>query len=118
MRTGIDNRVMGYRRVDPSTHPERLYEPYKSTVLRTPRKPLIQLPHTLSEVTGPLFGHNPIGETDNDLTRQHAAEPLGERITVSGRVLDEDGVPVRQTLVEIWQANAAGRYLHPVDQHP
>ena len=110
--------VIGYRRVDPRTQPERLYEPYKSTVLRTPRQPLIQLPHTLSEVTGPLFGHNPIGETDNDLTRQHAAEPLGERITVSGRVLDEDGRPVGQTLVEIWQANAAGRYLHPVDQHP
>jgi protocatechuate 3,4-dioxygenase beta subunit len=118
MRTGIDNRVIGYRRVDPSTQPERLYEPYKSTILRAPRKPLIQLPHTLSEVTGPLFGHNPIGETDNDLTRQHAGEPLGERIIVTGRVLDEDGRAVRNTLVEIWQANAAGRYLHPIDQHP
>jgi len=118
MRIGIDNRVIGYRRIDPSTQPERLYEPYKSTILRTPRKPLIQLPHTLSEVTGPLYGHNPIGETDNDLTRQHTGEPLGERIIVTGRVLDEDGRAVRNTLVEIWQANAAGRYLHPVDQHP
>jgi protocatechuate 3,4-dioxygenase beta subunit len=118
MRTGIDNPVIGYRRIDPRTQPERLYEPYKSTVLRTPRKPLIQLPHTLSEVTGPLYGHNPIGETDNDLTRQDAGEPLGERIIVTGRVLDEDGRAVRNTLVEIWQANAAGRYLHAVDQHP
>jgi protocatechuate 3,4-dioxygenase beta subunit len=109
---------MGYRRVDPRTQPERLHEAYKSTVLRAPRKPLIQLPHTLSEVTGPLYGHNPIGETDNDLTRQHVGEPLGERIIVTGRVLDEDGRPVRNTLVEIWQANAAGRYLQPVDQHP
>src|SRR5262249_41839085 len=118
MRTGIDNRVIGYRRLDPSTQPERLYEPYRSTVHRTLRKPLIQLPYTLSEVTGPLYGHNPIGETDNDLTRQHAGEPLGERIIVTGRVLDDDGRAVRNTLVEIWQANAAGRYLHSVDQHP
>jgi protocatechuate 3,4-dioxygenase beta subunit len=95
-----------------------LYEPYKSTVLRAPRKPLIQIPHTLSEVTGPLYGHNPIGETDNDLTRQHTGAPLGERIIVTGRVLDEDGHPIRNTLIEIWQANAAGRYIHPVDQHP
>ena len=118
MRSGVDKRVIGYRRVDPTTQPERLYEPYKSTVLRAPRKPLIQIPHTLSEVTGPLYGHNPIGETDNDLTLQHSGAPLGERIVVTGRVLDEDGRPVRNTLVEIWQANAAGRYLHPVDQHP
>jgi protocatechuate 3,4-dioxygenase beta subunit len=118
MRTSIANRVIGYRRVDPNTQPVRLYEAYKSTILRTPRKPLIQLPHTLSEVTGPLYGHNPIGETDNDLTRQNAGEPLGERIIVTGRVLDEDGRAVRNTLVEIWQANASGRYLHAVDQHP
>jgi protocatechuate 3,4-dioxygenase beta subunit len=118
MQPEVDKRVIGYRRIDGRTQPERLYEPYKSTLLRTPRQQLIQLPHTLSEVTGPLFGHNPIGETDSDLTRQHAGEPLGERIVVSGRVLDEDGRPIRNTLVEIWQANAAGRYTHPVDQHP
>jgi len=113
-----DHRVIGYRRVDPHSQPQRLNEPYKSTVLRSPRRPLIQLPHTLSEVTGPLFGHNPIGESDNDLTRQHAGEPLGERIIVTGRVLDEDGRPVRNTLIEIWQTNAAGRYLHAKDNHP
>jgi protocatechuate 3,4-dioxygenase beta subunit len=68
-------------------------------------------------LSGPLYGHNPIGETDNDLTRQHSGDPLGERILVTGRVLDENGRAVPHTLVEIWQANAAGRYLHVKDQH-
>jgi protocatechuate 3,4-dioxygenase beta subunit len=80
--------------------------------------PLIPLPHTLSELSGPLFGDNPIGGTDNDLTRQHAGEPMGERIVVAGRVLDEDGRPIPRTLVEVWQANAAGRYFHQKDDHP
>jgi protocatechuate 3,4-dioxygenase beta subunit len=69
-------------------------------------------------LTGPLFGHSPIGETDNDLTRQCQGEPQGERIIVAGRVLDEDGRPVARTLVEVWQANAAGRYRHARDDHP
>jgi protocatechuate 3,4-dioxygenase beta subunit len=94
------------------------YPPYKSTLLRAPKKPLIQLPHTLSELTGPVYGHNPIGETDNDLTRQCAGEPLGERIIVAGKVLDEDARPIRNTLIEVWQANAAGRYRHERDDHP
>jgi protocatechuate 3,4-dioxygenase beta subunit len=94
------------------------YPEYKSTRLRVPKKPLIQLPHSLSEITGPLYGHNPIGETDNDLTRQCKGEPLGERIIVAGKVMDEDGRPVRNTLIEVWQANAAGRYIHTRDQHP
>ena len=68
-------------------------------------------------MSGPLYGHNPIGETDNDLTRQHPGDPLGERILVTGRVLDENGRAVPHTLVEIWQANAAGRYLLVKDQH-
>jgi protocatechuate 3,4-dioxygenase beta subunit len=76
------------------------------------------LPHTLSEVTGPVFGHEKVGPLDNDLTRQHAGEPLGERIIVTGRVLDGDGRPVRDTLIEVWQANAAGRYTHHNDRHP
>jgi protocatechuate 3,4-dioxygenase beta subunit len=59
-----------------------------------------------------------VGQYENDLTRQHAGEPLGERIIVSGRVVDRDGRPIRNALIEIWQANAAGRYLHRVDQHP
>jgi protocatechuate 3,4-dioxygenase beta subunit len=94
------------------------YPPYKSTTLRAPKRPMIQLPHTISELTGPLYGHNPIGETDNDLTRQCAGEPQGERIIVAGKVLDEDGRPVPNTLIEVWQANAAGRYIHTRDQHP
>jgi protocatechuate 3,4-dioxygenase beta subunit len=76
------------------------------------------LPHTLSEITGPVYGHEDIGETDMDLTRQQTGEPLGERIILSGRVLDEDARPVANTLVEVWQANAAGRYRHANDNHP
>lgn len=107
-----------YRRLAPGSQPERLHEAYRSTLQRNPRQPLIQIPQTLSEVTGPLYGHNPIGDTDNDLTRQHAGEPLGQRIIVAGRVLDEDGRPVSNSLIEIWQANAGGRYRHHVDNHP
>src|SRR5437899_3103969 len=112
------NKVVPYRRPDPSSQPESLYEPYRSTVLRAPRHPLVLLPHTLSEITGPVYGHNNIAENDNDLTRQHSGEPLGERIIVSGRVLDDNGRPVPHTLVEIWQTNAAGRYRHDRDSHP
>jgi len=107
-----------YRRPDPADQPGYLYEPYRSTVRRAPAKPLVVLPHTLSELTGPLFGHSAISEADNDLTRQHAGEPLGERIIVNGRVVDADGHPVRNTLIEIWQTNAAGRYFHARDDHP
>ena len=76
------------------------------------------MPHTLSELTGPVYGHDAMQENDNDLTKQHKGEPLGERIIVHGHVLDEDRRPVPNTLVEIWQANACGRYVHIVDQHP
>jgi protocatechuate 3,4-dioxygenase, beta subunit len=107
-----------YPRPDPADHPRLLHPAYASTVKRAPAKPLIQIPHTISELTGPLYGHNPIGETDNDLTRQHPGEPIGERIIVTGRVLDEDGRPAPHTLVELWQANAAGRYRHSLDNHP
>lgn len=110
-------RVTPYRRPDASSQPTPLYPPYQATLLRTPRQPLILLPHTLSEVTGPVYGHSDISPTDHDLTRQHAGEPLGERIVVQGRVLDDGGRPVRHTLIEIWQANAAGRYLHQRDDH-
>jgi protocatechuate 3,4-dioxygenase beta subunit len=79
--------------------------------------PLALLPETLTEKTGPVFGHGLIRQHDNDLTAQHEGEPLGERIFVHGRVLDEDGRPVRGALVEVWQANASGRYLHKVDNH-
>ncbi len=95
-----------------------LYPAYRATVQRTPRQPLIFLPHTLSEVTGPVYGRNAVAATDHDLTRQHPGEPLGERIIVKGQVLDDGGRPVPETLVEIWQANAAGRYFHQKDDHP
>ncbi|MBI3207583.1 MAG: protocatechuate 3,4-dioxygenase subunit beta [Candidatus Solibacter usitatus] len=107
-----------YRTPAPGTHPEYLSPEYKTTHRRAPLQPLIRIPQTLSEITGPLYGHNPIGETDNDLTRQCAGEPQGERIIVAGQVLDEDGRPVPRTLVELWQCNAAGRYLHSKDNHP
>ncbi len=109
--------IGGYRR-DTESHPPYLYPDYKSTRLRAPEKPLVISPHTLSEVTGPVYGHGRIGELDNDLTRQHEGEPLGERIIVTGRVLDGDGRPVRNSLIEVWQANAAGRYVHQGDRHP
>jgi len=110
--------ITPYDRPEPNGQPPVLYEPYRSTIKRAPSKPLIFLPHTLSEVTGPVYGYTEIGETDNDLTRQLKEEPLGQRIIVTGRVLDSNGRPVPQTLIEIWQANAAGRYAHQVDQHP
>jgi len=104
---------------DWEVHPPYLYPDYKSTVLRAPSKPLIPMKHTLSESTGPVYGQESIGKYDNDLTKNgiRNGEPLGERIVVSGRILDIDGRPIKNTLVEIWQANAAGRYIHKVDQH-
>ena len=110
--------VPGYRRDDLDVHPPYDSPDYRSTQYRRPLRPLVFLPHTLSEITGPVFGHSPLQASDRDLTLQHAGEPLGERIIVSGRLLDGDGRPVRNSLIEIWQANAAGRYAHHVDQHP
>jgi protocatechuate 3,4-dioxygenase beta subunit len=102
---------------DPGAQPEFGYAPYGSTRLRTPKRPLVILPQWLTEVTGPVFGSERVGESDADLTRQHTGEPLGERIIVSGRVLDAAGRPVPDTLVEVWQANSAGRYAHATDRH-
>ena len=94
--------------LSPGTQPEYNFPPYASTQKRCPTQPLVLPPQTLSEITGPVFGHDDVKPTDHDLTRQHKGEPIGERIVVSGRVLDENGRPVPNTLVEIWQANAAG----------
>lgn len=88
---------------------------YKTSVLRSPRKALLSLDNTVSEITGPVFGHNQIGELDNDLLLNFSETgelPVGERIIVHGRVLDERGVPVSGALIEMWQANAGGRYRH------
>ena len=100
------------------SQPPYLFPDYVATRLRAPKRPLTLLPHSESELTGPVFGHERVGELDHDLTRQSDGEPLGERIIVTGRVTDGDGRPVRSALIEIWQANAAGRYVHEVDQHP
>jgi protocatechuate 3,4-dioxygenase, beta subunit len=110
---------MVYPKPKPGTQPEYLHEGYKSTVLRAPRQPLIALPqHLGAAIEGPVYGHNPIGETDADLTQHFAEPPQGERIVVAGRILDEDGRGVPHALVEVWQANAAGRYRHSRDNHP
>ena len=107
----------GYRRPRPGTQPEHLHPPYKSSMRRAPAMALVPLPHTLSEITGPSFPPEVAEVKACDLTEKQSGRPLGERIVVGGRVLDEDGRAVPDTLVEVWQANAAGRYLHPVDQH-
>jgi protocatechuate 3,4-dioxygenase beta subunit len=106
-----------YPRPAEGTHPRNDSPGYRSTELRHPKEPLVIVPQTLTELTGPAYPYGRIVATDNDLTAQHAAAPLGERIIVSGRVMDEDGRPVPNTLVEVWQANAAGRYAHRLDQH-
>jgi protocatechuate 3,4-dioxygenase beta subunit len=107
-----------YRPDPEGTQAPYLHPNYGSTLRRAPSQPLNQLPQTLTEITGPLLGEGRVGELDNDLTRQHGGEPLGERIVVTGRVLDGDGRAVPDTLVEVWQANAAGRYAHDGDRHP
>ncbi len=108
---------IGYRRLKADGQPAYLHPAYASTVKRGPSKPLVLMPHTLSEVTGPIYGHDQVKASDADLTKQGKGEPIGERLIVHGRVLDEDGRPVRKTLVEVWQCNSTGRYKHPVDQH-
>jgi protocatechuate 3,4-dioxygenase, beta subunit len=109
--------VPGYAR-DETAHVPLLYPDYKSTQARSPGEPLVLLPHRMTEVTGPLFGEDRVLPTDRDLTNQHEGEALGQRIVVRGRVLDSDGHPVPGTLLEVWQANAAGRYRHHVDTWP
>jgi protocatechuate 3,4-dioxygenase, beta subunit len=97
----------------PYLHPE-----YRATVLRAPLRPLVHLPEEwFHDVAGPAFGRIPVSANDADLTKQHKGEPLGERIILTGYVLDGDGEPVPDTLVEVWQANSAGRYADPADDH-
>jgi protocatechuate 3,4-dioxygenase beta subunit len=93
------------------------WPPYKSTALRHPKQPPVYLPHAITEITGPQLS-GLVSEGDNDLTSQHGGDPIGERIILSGRVIDTEGKPLRDTLVEIWQANAAGRYRHRWDRWP
>jgi protocatechuate 3,4-dioxygenase beta subunit len=91
---------------------------YVGTRLRHPKQPLVVIPHTLTELTGPAYGDRRVNETDSDLTQQFDDEPLGQRMILEGRVLGSDGRPLAGQLVEIWQANAAGRYAHQGDRHP
>ncbi|MBC3846305.1 protocatechuate 3,4-dioxygenase subunit beta [Winogradskyella echinorum] len=104
---------------DPEVQPPYLDTAYKSTILRAPSKPLIMPKKSLSDTTGPLFKDFNLGSLDHDLTKNaiKIAEPLGERIVVHGKVTNEKGQPIPHTLIEIWQANSAGRYVHKVDQH-
>jgi len=99
------------------SEPPYLYPDYQATRTRAPTRPLIIIPRTVSETSGPVFGHVQIAAGDADLTSHHAGPPIGERIIVSGTVRDENARPVRGSLIEVWQANAAGRYQHKNDQH-
>jgi protocatechuate 3,4-dioxygenase, beta subunit len=104
---------------DCSQHPPALTPTYKTTVLRSPRIPLWSLQNSLSEITGPTFRRDELGPLDHDLILNYAkeGEPIGERIVVHGRVIDGDERPVPNTLVEVWQANAGGRYRHVNDRY-
>jgi protocatechuate 3,4-dioxygenase beta subunit len=106
-----------YRRETLGAHPPYDYPAYASTHKRAPRHAPVRLDHTLSEITGPRFAPESVAPADADLTRFGGGEALGERIIVTGRVLDEDRRAIPQTLIEIWQANAAGRYAHDEDRH-
>jgi protocatechuate 3,4-dioxygenase beta subunit len=112
-----EGQLGAYRRVA-GVHPALSFPDYRSTRLRAPAQPLVLLPHLLTEVTGPLFGEDRVRDGDADLTIRSGGEAIGQRIVVSGRVVDDGGRPVPDTLVEVWQANAAGRYRHAGDTWP
>ncbi len=99
-------------------HPDRGFTPYRSSTLRHPKQTLVRADPEDIELVSPVYGHSDVAIEESDLTIQHAGEPLGERIIVTGLVLDGNGRPVRNQLVEVWQANAGGRYVHKRDQHP
>jgi len=102
----------------PGSQPRLDYPPYRSSVLRHPTQDLEPADPEGVELWAPVFGERDVDATESDLTARYDGEPIGERMVLSGRVLDGDGRPVRRQLVEIWQANAAGRYAHQRDQHP
>ncbi|MFV0492517.1 MAG: protocatechuate 3,4-dioxygenase subunit beta [Pseudorhodobacter sp.] len=108
-----------YYQRDRRRHPPALVPDYKTSVARSPRFSLISLQNSPGEITGPVFGHGDIDPIDNDLIKNYAkdGDPVGERIIVHGRVLDENARPVPNTLVEVWQANAGGRYRHKKDTY-
>jgi protocatechuate 3,4-dioxygenase, beta subunit len=109
---------MKLRKVPPGAQPELLHPAYGSTVQRAPKQRLIPLPDAATETSGPRFDDTVLYPNHADLTSQcEGGAPLGERIIVAGRVLDENGDPLPNTLVELWQCNAAGRYHHEMDEH-
>jgi len=112
-------KVRGLKPRDWRSHPPYRYAGYVSSLKRSPLKRLVSMKQTLSEVTGPVFGQNAVQPGDSDLTRNSGTggEAIGERLIIVGRVLDDDERPIPDTLIEIWQANAAGRYRHENDQH-
>jgi protocatechuate 3,4-dioxygenase, beta subunit len=113
----VSDRLPSVYGTDPDgTHPPLSFDGYKSTELRHPRKPLRLLPQRLTELTGPLFGDDRVGPGENDLTRHDGGEAAGQRILLHGRLLDSGGHPVPNALLEVWQANAAGRYRHVADR--
>ena len=105
---------------DTESHPPIIHPPYKSSTTRSPSKEPVKVPQTTTETTGPQFDQSSLPENSNDLTEngRKTGEPIGERLIVTGRILDENGSAVPNTLVEIWQANAAGRYIDKEDQQP
>ena len=116
LRERFMSRDIQYSREDSNAQPPSLFPEYKSTTLRSPSAPLIRVPQTLTETTGPTGCWDKLmGRALADLTSQHAGVPIGQRIVVSGRVLDENGKAIPDTVMEIWQANAAGRYIHVRD---
>ncbi|MGF7239005.1 MAG: protocatechuate 3,4-dioxygenase subunit beta, partial [Frankia sp.] len=106
----------GYLPDGEGTHPPLSLESYRSTALRHPKGPLHLLPQRLTEITGPLFGAERVEPGDDDLTRHDGGEAIGQRIVVHGRLLDSGGRAIPDALLEVWQANAGGRYRHPRDQ--
>ena len=108
-----------YYQRDRTLHAPALTPGYKTSVARSPRYALISLEQSTGEITGPTFGHGDLGALDHDLIKNyaHGGDPVGERIIVHGRVLDENARPVPNTLVEVWQANAGGRYRHKKDTY-
>lgn len=114
-----EDNLPTYAKRDWSQHPRALHPPYRATVLRAPSHPRLSLLHSSSELSGPVFGEGDLGPHDHDLylNAQKDGEPIGERIIVYGTVTEQSGRPVPATLIEIWQANAGGRYLHPGDNY-
>ena len=108
-----------YKPKDKESHSSNYYPPYKSSTTRAPNEDPVIVPQTITETTGPRFDGTVLQEFDNDLTKNgiKTEDPIGERIIVSGRVLDENGSPVPMTMIELWQANSTGRYIDKQDQH-